>query len=376
MNKSIKSLLVKSNFKFEKKISFNFSYSGLEKFKDSNNKIKIYNRPINVAITGGAGNIGYSLSFKVGEGELFGPNQLINLRLVDIPQAENKLYGCKLELDDCNFPCINQVTTHTDLSSGFKDVDCVFIIGVANTVAKGERVDGLRANAEIMRNNGKALNDYANKDCKVLVVGNPVNTNALIAMKHAPRLNPQNFHAMSRLDHNRVINKLSDMLKVHRTKIENVFIWGNHDATMYPELHFGFADGKKITDLLDENTIDEEIRKFVADRWKEILHFRCITSCASAGKAAIDHMRDWYVGSQEWISKSILVDDRISKLYNIPKDLIFSLPVQVESTVKDNLISSKVKVIDNLKLNEFTKSRIEITSNSLLNEKKMIENYL
>ena len=364
MNKSISKFLSK------------FSYSDINpgnapyKYLINNYKCDVKKfgnkKPMNVSITGATGNIGYAIAFRIAHGDMLGQDQPVNLKLVDIPEAENKMIGMKYELEDCSFPALNEITTHTSLSSGFKDADVAMLIGIKQTVSGGERADGLLNNAEIMRNNGKAINENADRDVKVLIVGNPVNTNCLIAMKAAPNLKPQNFHSMSRLDHNRTVHKLADIFKVHYSLIEKVFIWGNHDATMYPELEYGYVNSQKITEVLDRDFIRNEFVDIISTRWKEIIQYRCLTSCASAANSAIDHVRDWHLGTKEWVSKGIYSD---GSLYGVPKDIMFSFPVTVNS-------ASKVMPVKDLVLNDYTKEKIRITTESLLEERRIVEKYL
>lgn len=332
----------------------------------SPNNTEFQKKPVTVSITGASGNIGYAIAFRIAAGDMLGADQPINLKLIDIPASENRMIGVKLELEDCSFPVLNSVTTHTSVSTGFKDADFAMIIGIANTVKGGERVDGLKANAKIMVENGKAINENASRNIKVLTVGNPVNTNCLIMAHNAPNIPKENFNAMSRLDHNRAIHKLADMFKVHVSKVEQVFIWGNHDATMYPELEYGTIDGKRIKELVSEEFLHKEFVDFVSQRWKEIIAYRCLTSCASAANSAIDHVRDWNSGTNRWISMGVYTD---GTQYGIPKDLYFSLPCTTSK-------GGQINVNDNLKLNEFTKEKLRLTIESLVNEKKMVESFL
>lgn len=324
-------------------------------------------KPINVSITGACGNIGYSLAFRIAGGDLFGPDQPVNLNLIDISQCENKLFGVKLELDDCAFPLLNHVTTTTSLTKGFKDCEYAFLIGVKSTVSAGERVDGLTLNAPILIDDGKALNDNANPDCKVIVVANPANTNCLIAMTAAPRLKKENFFAVTRLDHNRSIRKLSFDQKCHLSEIDRVIVWGNHDSTMFADLTFATINNQPIYDKLEEGYVHNEFPFFIANRWKEILFFRGLTSCASAGNAALDHAKDLYFGTNgRWISQGVY---QTGKYYGIPEGIIFSLPCIINH-------KGETEIITDLKLNDFQKEKIKITTESLLFERKSVEKYL
>ena len=323
--------------------------------------------PINVSITGACGNIGYAIAFRVAGGDMFGNDQPVNLKLIEIPECENKLKGIKLELDDCSFPLLNSVTPTTSLSEGFKDCDYAILIGIKATVKSGERVDGLTQNASILVDDGKALNDNANKDCKVLVLANPANTNCLLAMSAAPRLKKENFHAITRLDHNRALKRLSQQFNCHTNDISNLCIWGNHDATMFADLTYATVNGELIKDKVTDLFVKNEFPFFVANRWKEILYYRGLTSCASAANAAIDHAHDWYSGTKgKWISKGVY---QTGKYYNIPEGIIFSMPCIVDE-------NGVVKVVDNLELNDYQREKLRITAESLLYERRVVEKYL
>lgn len=355
--RSINNLLTKSNV-FIKNQKQNY-YSNVD---IDNITMK---KPVTVSVTGASGNIGYAIAFRIAAGDMLGPDQPIDLKLIDIPLSADKLKGIQLELEDCSFPTLNSITCHTNLASGFHEADIALIIGIANTVKGGERVDGLKNNAEIMIQNARALSENAHKHCKTLVVGNPVNTNCLIMAHNAPNLKFENFNALSRLDHNRAVHKLADHFKVHVSKINKVFVWGNHDATMYPELEYGTVNNERIKDKLTEKFMYEEFPQFLAQRWKEIITYRCLTSCASAANSAIDHMRNWCNGTSKWVSKAVYSD---GSYYNAAEGVYFSFPVVVEN--------GEVRVIRDLELNERTKEKIKITSESLLSERKVIEEFL
>ncbi len=324
-------------------------------------------KPLNISITGGAGNIGYAIAFRIASGETFGHEQPVNISLVDIPDCEFKLKGIKCELDDCSFPLVNEIKTTTSLSEGFKDCDYAFLIGIKSTISTGERVDGLAVNAPILVDDGTALNENASADCKVIVVANPVNTNCLIAMSNAPRLKKENFHALSRLDHNRAVKRLAQQLQCHVSEINKVCIWGNHDSSMFADLTYSTYNENKVTDLLPEQFVKYELPFYVANRWKEILYLRGLTSCASAANAAIDHAHDLFVGTgNRWVSKAIYQE---GKYYNIPKGIVFSMPCTIDT-------NSKVNVVSDLILNDFQKEKLKVTTDGLLFERRAIEKYL
>lgn len=339
----------------------------LSKFFFKEFSVSYTKKPLNISITGGAGNIGYAIAFRVASGGTFGYDQPVNISLIDIKECEFKLKGIKCELDDCSFPLLNEIKTTTSLSEGFKDCDYAFLIGIKSTISTGERVDGLALNAPILVDDGTALNENASADCKVIVVANPANTNCLIAMSNAPRLKKENFHALSRLDHNRALKKLSQHFKCHPSDIDNICVWGNHDSTMFADLTYTTYNGTKVTDLLSEQYVKYEFPYYVANRWKEIIYLRGLTSCASAASAALDHAHDIYFGSNnKWISKGVY---QTGKYYDIPKGIIFSMPCIIDD-------KSNIKIVSDLKLNDFQKEKLRITTESLLYERRAIEKYL
>lgn len=321
--------------------------------------------PVTVALTGGCGNISYSLAFKIASGEFLGKDQPVILNLIDIPQMESKLQGVKMELDDCAFPLLVKTNTTSDLSKGFKDIDIALLVGSKPRSKDMVRKDLLTQNGKIFVEQGKALGDNAKRSVKVLVVGNPANTNCLIAMKNAKGLKPENFNAMTRLDHNRALSQLAEKLNVRTTDIKKLAIWGNHSDTMYPDLRYTEVQGKKALDLVDRSWYENEYISKVGLRGKEIINVRGASSAASAGNAALDHVRDWIQGSQDWVSMAVPTD---GTLYDVPKDLIFSFPCTTEN--------GKYQVVKGLELDEFAKKKIEVTTKELLEERNEIENLL
>lgn len=323
-------------------------------------------KPLNVTITGACGNLGYAAAFRIAAGDMLGPDQPVNLNLVDIHEVESKLKGVKLEIDDCSFPLVNKINICTELSIGFKDCDYALLIGIKNTISSGERRDGLRLNAPILMDDGKAINDNANPNCKVLVLGNPVNTNCLLAMAYAPRLKRENFHSMSRLDHNRAVRQVAELFKVNPLEVEQVAVWGNHDETMFADLQFAKVKGESIFTKVNQDFLKTEFPSIVANRWKEVLRLRGLTSCASASNAGIDHVRDWHFGTEgKWVSSGIYSE---GTHYDIPKGIIFSVP----TTMKNGHTS----IVSGLKLCDLTKEKIKITAKSLIEEREMIDKYL
>jgi malate dehydrogenase len=318
-----------------------------------------------VAITGGCGNISYSLAFRVANGDLLGRDQPVIINLVDIPEMENKLKGVKMELDDCAFPLLVKTNTTSKLADGFKDIDVALMVGSKPRTQGMERGDLLKQNGKIFVEQGKALGDHAKRSVKVLVVGNPANTNCLIAMKNAHGLKPENFNAMTRLDHNRALSQLALKAGVPIQALSKVAIWGNHSSTMYADLNNTTINGKKALDVVNRDWYEKEFIPSVAQRGAEIIKARGASSAASAANAAIDHVRDWVLGHNDWVSMSIPTD---GKLYDIPKDLIFSFPCTTSN--------GNYKVVDGLKLDQFSLDRIKKTTDELISERNEVEHLL
>lgn len=335
-------------------------YNKMNFWKTDSNK-----QPVTVALTGGTGNIAYSLAFRIASGELLGKDQPVILNLIDIPQMESKLTGVKMELDDCAFPLLVKTNTTSDLSNGFKDIDVALLVGSKPRTKDMVRKDLLTQNGKIFVEQGKALGDYAKRTVKVLVVGNPANTNCLIAMKNAKGLKPENFNAMTRLDHNRALSQLAEKANCRTTDIKQLAIWGNHSDTMYPDLNNATINGKKALDIVDKSWYENEYIKKVGLRGKEIINFRGASSAASAGNAAMDHVRDWIQGSSDWVSMAVPTD---GNLYGVPKDLIFSFPCTTSN--------GKYEVVKGLELDSFAKQKIEVTTKELLEERNEVENLL
>lgn len=321
--------------------------------------------PVTVAITGGCGNIAYSLAFRIASGELYGKDQPIILNLVDIPDMESKLQGVKMELDDCAFPLLVKTNITSKLSEGFKDIDVALLVGSKPRSTGMERKELLAANGKIFVDQGKALSDYAKRTVKVLVVGNPANTNCLIAMKNATSLKPENFNAMTRLDHNRALAQLAQKTNCQTTDIAKMAIWGNHSATMFADISNTTVNGKKALDLVQQDWYEKEYIPKIAQRGAEIIKFRGASSAASAANAAIDHVRDWIGGSQDWVSMAVPTD---GKSYDIPKDLIFSFPCTVSN--------SKYEIVKNIPINEFASQKLKATIKELVEERQEVENLL
>lgn len=321
--------------------------------------------PIRVAVTGAAGQIGYSILFRIASGDMLGKDQPVILQLLDIEPSMPALNGVVMELNDCAFPLLNGITTSHDPFVAFKDTDIAILIG-ARPRSKGmERKDLLEANGAIFTTQGKALAQVAKKDVKVLVVGNPANTNALIALKNASGLNPQNFTAMLRLDHNRAVSQLATKTNKHVTDIDKVIVWGNHSATQYPDVNHVEVSGKKATSLVDHAWVENDFIPTVQKRGAAIIEARGLSSAASAANAAVDHIRDWVLGTNgKWVSMGIPSDGS----YGIPEGVIYGFPV----TCKDG----KYEIVKGLEINEFSRSRMMATYQELLEEKDAVKHLL
>jgi malate dehydrogenase len=318
-----------------------------------------------VAVTGAAGQIGYSLLFRIASGAMLGPDQPVILQLLDLPQAQNALKGVVMELEDCAFPLLQGVVTSDDPKVAFKDADIALLVG-ARPRSKGmERKDLLSANAEIFTVQGKALNDVASRDVKVLVVGNPANTNAYIAMKSAPDLPKKNFTAMLRLDHNRALSQLAAKSNVPVGSIEKLVVWGNHSPTMYPDTRFTTSGGKALHPALDQAWIADTFIPTVGKRGAAIIEARGLSSAASAANAAIDHVRDWVLGSNgKWVTMGI----PSAGVYGVPEDIVFGLPVTTEN--------GEYKLIEGLEIDAFSQSLIAKTLAELEEEREGVKHLL
>jgi malate dehydrogenase len=319
-----------------------------------------------VTITGAAGQIGYQLAFRIASGQLLGANQKINLNLLEITPALDALKGVAMELEDCAFDTLDKISISDDPNEAFKDSDYAFLVGAKPRGPGMERSDLLQENAKIFSAQGKAINDYASRDIKVLVVGNPANTNALIAMSNAPDINQDAFTAMMRLDHNRALAQLASKLNCHSSDITNMTIWGNHSTTQYPDANNLKLKGNDASSLLDKEWVKNEFIPRVQNRGAEIIKARGLSSAASAASAAIDHMRDWALGTKtdDWVSMAIPSDGS----YGISEGIIYSFPVTCQN--------GAYSIVQNLEIDEFSKESMENTEKELLDEKVAIEHLL
>ncbi|MEE4639478.1 MAG: malate dehydrogenase [Wenzhouxiangella sp.] len=319
--------------------------------------------PKRIAITGAAGQIGYQLCFRIASGDLLGPNQPVILQLIEIPPALDMLKGVVMELQDAAFPLLQDVVATTDLNEGFADTDYAILVGARPRGPGMERADLLSENGKIFGPQGKALNAVASRDVKVLVVGNPANTNALIAQANAPDLPPENFTAMTRLDHNRALAQLAEKTGVHHTNIRQMTIWGNHSSTQYPDVHQTLIAGKAALELIGQGWYENEFIPTVQQRGAAIIKARGASSAASAASAAIDHIRDWALGTDgdDWVSMAVPSDGS----YGIEPGVIYSYPCTCEN--------GQWKVVQGLEINEFSRARMDATDTELREERAAVE---
>lgn len=322
--------------------------------------------PVRVAITGAAGQISYSLIFRIASGDMLGKDQPVILQLLEITPALEALNGVVMELNDCAFPLVHDVIATDDANVAFKDADYGLLVGARPRGPGMERKDLLEANAAIFSAQGKAINDNASRNIRVLVVGNPANTNALIAAKNAPDLDPRCFTAMMRLDHNRAMSQLAEKTGKHSTDITKMAVWGNHSATQYPDISYTEVDGKTATDLVDENWLVDDFIPTVQQRGAAIIKARGASSAASAASAAVDHMRSWALGSNgEWVSMGI---HSKGNPYGIDEDIMYSFPQICEG--------GDYKTVEGLEISDFSRERMKATETELLEEKAAIAHLL
>jgi malate dehydrogenase len=322
--------------------------------------------PVRVAVTGAAGQIGYSLLFRIASGDMLGKDQPVILQLLEITPAMKALEGVVMELNDCAFPLLQDVITTDQANIAFKDVEYALLVGSRPRGQGMERKDLLEANGAIFSPQGKALNDHANRNVKVLVVGNPANTNALIAMKNAPDLKPEQFTAMTRLDHNRAISQVANKTGAPVADIKRVIIWGNHSSTQVPDIHHAKVGRTRAINMVDKAWMKDVFIPTVQKRGAAIIDARGASSAASAASAAVDHMRTWALGTAkgDWTSMAIPSTGH----YGVAKDIMYSFPV----TVKDGQIT----VVEDLKNNSFIQQRMKATETELLEEKAAVQHLL
>ena len=320
--------------------------------------------PVKIAVTGAAGQIGYSLLFRIAAGDMLGEDQPVILQLLEITPALQALEGVVMELNDCAFPLLHGVTMSDKPEEAFNDVDYALLVGARPRGPGMERKDLLEANGAIFKVQGKALNDQAKRSVKVLVVGNPANTNALIAMNNAPDLDSKCFSAMVRLDHNRAMSQLSEKTGTQCTDVGGVIIWGNHSTTQYPDLHHASVNGQPALAQVDQDWYEETFIPKVQKRGAEVIKVRGASSAASAANAAIDHMRSWALGTPEgsWVSMAVPSDGS----YGIEPGIIYGYPVKCKN--------GGCEIVQGLEINEFSRTRMDATDKELREEKASVEN--
>ena len=320
------------------------------------------NAPVNITVTGAAGNIGYALLFRIASGALLGPDQRVNLRLLEIPPAVKAAEGTAMELFDSAFSTLGSVDVFDDAKAAFEGANIAFLVGSMPRKAGMERADLLSANGGIFGPQGEALNAGAAEDIKVLVVGNPANTNALIAASHAPDIPSSRFTAMTRLDHNRALAQLATKAGCHVTDIDKVTVWGNHSSTQYPDLTQATVKGAPITDILaDRAWVENDFIPTVAKRGAAIIDARGASSAASAASAAIDHVHDWVLGtSGSWTSSSVMSDGS----YGVPEGIISSFPCTSEN--------GEWKIVQGLEIDDFSRAKIDASAAELVEEKNTV----
>jgi malate dehydrogenase len=317
-------------------------------------------KPVRIVITGGAGQIAYALAFRIAAGEMLGSEQPIILHLLEIPNALDALKGVVMELEDCAYPLLQDIVMTEEVKVAFTDVDYALLVGARPRGPDMERKDLLRVNGDIFTVQGKALNEYANPQVKVLVVGNPANTNAYIAMRSAPNLAPKQFSAMTRLDHHRAVSQLAMKLGIPVTAINQVIIWGNHSATQYPDINHALVHNQLALSLVDSNWAKNDFIASVQQRGAEIINVRGKSSAASAAFAAIAHMRDWITGTDNWVSMAVPSDGS----YGIAEELIYSFPVTINN--------GEYHIVSGLEIDEFSHTKMQASQRELEQERDAI----
>lgn len=322
--------------------------------------------PVRVAVTGAAGQISYATLFRIAAGDMLGHDQPVILQLLEITPALDALKGIVMELDDCAFPLLQDVVATDDAEKGFGDVDYALLIGAKPRGPGMERKDLLQENARIFTAQGKALNAAASRNVRVLVVGNPANTNALIARSNAPDLDPAQFTAMTRLDHNRAVNQLAAKAGSHASRVAKVIIWGNHSATQYPDIHHATVDGEPALSAVDADWMENELIPTVQQRGAAVIKARGASSAASAGSAAMDHIRSWALGTpdDDWVSMGVASDGS----YGIEEGVVYSYPC----TCRDG----RYRIVEGLEINDFSRQRMMATDRELREEREAIKDLL
>ena len=321
---------------------------------------------VRVAVTGAAGQISYSLLFRIAAGQMLGEDQPVILQMLEITPALEALNGVAMELDDCAFPLLAGMVCTDDPNVAFKDADYALLVGARPRGPGMERKDLLEANAAIFSVQGKAINDNASKDIKVLVVGNPANTNALIAQRNAPDINPRQFTAMMRLDHNRAKSQIAQKTGKTVNDVTNMLVWGNHSATQFPDLHHAKVDGQTAIDLVDQGWYEDDFIPTVQQRGAAIIKARGASSAASAANAAIDHMKSWALGTEagDWVSMGVYSDGS----YGITEGLIYSFPCVCKN--------GDWEIVQGLEINDFSRGKMSATEQELCEERDAVQHLL
>ena len=324
------------------------------------------NRPVRVVITGAAGQIGYQLCFRIAAGDMLGPDQPVLLQLLEITPALGALEGVVMELRDAAFPLLMDIVATDNAETAFQDTDYALLVGARPRGPGMERKDLISANGKIFGPQGAAMNKVASRDIKVLVVGNPANTNALIARAAAPDLDPRNFTAMTRLDHNRSLAQLADKTGIHSSNITNMSVWGNHSSTQYPDIRYAKVDGESAIDLVGQDWYRDTFIPDVQQRGAAIIEARGASSAASAASAAIDHIRSWVLGTREgdWVSMAVPADGS----YGIEPGIIYSYPCVCED--------GDYRIVQGLDIDEFSRERMDATGAELREERSAVEDLL
>lgn len=322
--------------------------------------------PLRICVTGAAGQIAYSLLYSICNGDVFGKSQPITLLLLDIPPMMTALDGVVMELQDCSLPLLHEVVATSEVAVAFNNVDAAILVGAMPRKEGMERKDLLKANAKIFESQGKALNQYAKKTVKVLVVGNPANTNCLITSKCAPSIPKKNFTCLTKLDQNRAVSQIAMRLGVKPNEVNKVIIWGNHSSTQYPDVQHGFVtlNGQLVPipeAIKDDNWLQGEFLKVVQTRGASIIKARKLSSAMSAAKAICDHMRTWWFGTteNEYMSMGIITD---GSSYGIPEDLVYSYPLTIDS-------EGNYKIVEGLTINQFSREKMDISVKELMEER-------
>jgi len=324
------------------------------------------NNPVTIAITGAAGQIGYQLAFRIAAGDMLGPDQPVVLKLLEIPQALDALNGVVMELDDCAFPLLHGVTATDKARTAFDEAQFALLVGARPRGPGMERKDLLHANAQIFSVQGRALDECAARDVRVLVVGNPANTNALIASANAPGLDRRQFTAMTRLDHNRAMSQIAHKTESHVTDVRHMIIWGNHSATQYPDISHCTVAGRPAKDLVDRDWIENEFIPTVQQRGAAVIKARGASSAASAAAAALDHVRGWALGSPDgdWVSMAVPADGS----YGVNEGVVYSFPVTCRK--------GDYEIVQGLDIDAFSRERMQATEAELRAEREGVQELL